>query len=422
MKSIQALRERAYALSNAMSKMLAAAGDKAWPKDQQAAYDAMNEQFEEVKNEIETMEAEANGQKPRASGKPSKAGAASSEEDLPALRTPDEFHNHYCRRAGNQASQLDRQSNINIADFMRGVANMQTTPAVRNALSEGTDSAGGFTVPNIVMPEILSALVPNSSLLQAGAAISPQEDGAKSFVLPGIQTLPTAAWRSENGAVAESDPVFRALTATPRSLAVMFKISRELLADSAGMHQALLQVIGQAFAKEMDRVGLRGSGTAPEPRGISNTAGIQSVTNGTNGASLATLRYGNLLTGIQSILTADAPMPTAAIMSPRTRVGLATLADTLFQPLAAPPLVRDLQLLTSSQIPNNLTTGTSTDCTEIYMGDFSQVRFVLRENLSVQLLQEAYASTGQLAFIAHMRLDVLVPYAAGLAVVTGVRP
>jgi len=421
MKSIQALRERAYALSNAMSKMLAAAGDKAWPKDQQAAYDAMNEQFEEVKNEIETMEAEANGQKPRASGKPSKAGAASSEEDLPALRTADEFHNHYRRRAGNQASLKD-QEGIGIADFMRGVANMQTTLAVRNALQEGTDSAGGYTVPNIVMPEILSALVPNSSLLQAGAAISPQEDGAKSFVLPGIQTLPTAAWRSENGAVAESDPVFRALTATPRSLAVMFKISRELLADSAGMHQALLQVIGQAFAKEMDRVGLRGTGTAPEPRGILNTAGIQSVTNGTNGTSLATLRYGNLLTGFQSIMSADAPMPTAAIMSPRTRVGLASLADTLFQPLAAPPLVRDLQLLTSSQIPNNLPVGGSTDCTEIYMGDFSQVRFVLRENLSVQLLQEAYASTGQLAFIAHMRLDVLVPYAAGLAVVTGVRP
>lgn len=421
MKSIQALRERAAALSNGMNKMLAAAGDKRWSKEEQAAYDALAEQFEEVKSEIEAMEAELNGQKPRASRTPQKVGAAVDEAELPALRTPDEFHNHYRRRADNQGTQLDRE-NISIADFMRGVANLPTTPAVRNALTEGTDSAGGFTVPNIVMPEILSALVPNSSLLQAGAAISPQEDGAKSFTLPGIQTLPTAAWRAENGAVAESDPVFRALTATPRSLAVMFKISRELLADSSGMHQALLQVIGQAFAKEMDRVGLRGTGTAPEPRGILNTAGIQAVTNGANGASLATLRYGNLLTGIQSILTADAPMPTAAIMSPRSRVGLASLIDTTNQPLNAPPLVSDLKLITSSQIPNNLTVGTSTDCSEIYLGDFSQVRFVLRENLSVQLLQEAYASTGQLAFIAHMRLDVLIPYAAGLAVATGVRP
>ena len=84
--------------------------------------------------------------------------------------------------------------------------------------------------------------------------------------------------------------------------------------------QALMQAIAQSFAKELDRVGLRGTGTAPEPRGLLNLSGIQSVTNGAAGTVLAS--YANLFTGTQALLEANAPMPTAAIMSPRSLIKL----------------------------------------------------------------------------------------------------
>src|SRR5262249_50430352 len=157
------------------------------------------------------------------------------------------------------------------------------------------------------------------------------------------------------------------------------KVSRELLADGVNIEQALQTAIAQAFAKELDRAGLRGSGSAPEPRGILNTSGIQSVTNTANGASLATTAYSNLISAVQALLAADAPTPSAFIMAPRSLTTLAGLLDSQNQPRQAPPLVGKVPFFATSQIPVNLTVGTSNDCTEIYAGDFSKVSFVVRE-------------------------------------------
>jgi HK97 family phage major capsid protein len=311
---------------------------------------------------------------------------------------------------------------LSLADFVRGVARMKTTEAVTRALSVGTDTAGGFTVPTVLMPEIFQALVPRSSLLEAGVGVVPAPQGAKSFNYAAINAIPTAAWRNEAGAIAESDPTFRNISITPRSLSFFFKISRELMADSPNIEEALRTAIAQAFAREMDRAGLRGTGTAPQPRGLLNVVGVQAVTNGTNGASLATLRFANLLSAYQAIRGADAPAPTAAIMAPRSLVGFASLADTTNQPLQTPRLLQDVRMLDTSQIPVNLTVGTSTDCTEMYLGDFRWASFFMREDVSIQLATELYAGTGEIGFFCHVRADFMVTYPAAFAVVTGVRP
>lgn len=337
---------------------------------------------------------------------------------LNVLRNSADFARHY--KTSEQFDRHGDEGEIGIADFLRGVANMTTTPAVKNALSVGTDTAGGFSVPSRLMPGILSALVPVSSLMQAGSGIVPLEDGAKTFTTAAINAIPTAAWRAEAGTLATSDPTFRAVVATPRSLAFQFKVSRELLADGQNIQEALYLAIAQSFARELDRVGLRGSGTAPEPRGVLNTTGIQSVANGANGASLAS--YANVFSAVQAILAADGPMPTAAIMSPRSLVKLAGLTDTTNQPLSVPGMLQPMKLIATSQVPNTLTVGTSTDCSEIYVGDFSNLYFAMRESVSVQVLQELYAATGEIGFACHMRADVVLTYPAAFASVTGVRP
>lgn len=334
---------------------------------------------------------------------------------VPVLRGAEQIRAHYERRADGASEE------VGLVDFLRGVAGQKTTQAVRNALSVGTDTAGGFSVPSLVMPSILEALAPVSSLLTAGAGIVPMSEGGKTFTTAAINALPTAAWRAENGSVSESDPTFRAVTATPRSLAFVVRVSRELLADSPNLEPALRQAIAQAFAKELDRAGLRGTGTAPEPRGILNVAGIQAVGNGANGASLATTAYTNLISAIQSLLAADAPMPTAAIMAPRSLTTLGGLLDTTNQPRQRPDLLSNMRFIPTSQIPVNLTVGTSNDCTEIYVANFSRLFFLMREQMSVQLLTERYADSGQVGFLCHVRADVVVEYPAAFAVITGVR-
>lgn len=345
------------------------------------------------------------------------ADRSNSAPTMKVMRNKADFEKHY--RDGNAFGD---DGEFGIADYFRGLANMATTTSVRNALSIGTDTAGGFAVPSRLMPGILSALVPNSALLAAGAGIIAMEEGAKTYTTAGINAIPTAAWRLESGALATSEPTFRSVVATPRSLSFQFKVSRELLADGQNIQEALNQAIAQAFAKELDRAGLRGTGTSPEIRGVLNTAGIQTVTNGTNGASLATLKYANLLSAVQAILAVDAPMPTAAIMSPRSLVGLGSLADSTGQPLRVPDFLTGMKLIGSSQVPNNLTVGSSSDCTEMYIGAFESVHFAMREAVSIQVLHELYAGTGEIGFAAHMRVDMFCNYPQALALVTGVRP
>lgn len=331
---------------------------------------------------------------------------------MKVLRSQADFDRHYKADAHIGAD-------FGIADFLRGVANLPTVEAVRNALSVGTNTSGGYGVPSLVMPQILGALAPASSLMQAGMGVVPLEQGAKSFTTAAIDTIPTAAWRAENGDVVESDPAFRGVVAAPKSLAFLFKVSRELLADCDNLQPALLQAIGQAFAKELDRTGLRGSGTDPEPRGLLNTAGINSVTNGAAGTVLA--GYANLFSAVQKQLEADAPMPNAAIMSPRSLVKLGGLVDTAGQPLQIPSMLASVKQLSSSQVPNNLTVGGSNDCSEIYVGDFTKMVVMLRENVSVQLVSELFAGKGQVGFVCHVRADFAVLYPKAFTLVTGVR-
>src|SRR5205085_375050 len=117
---------------------------------------------------------------------------------------------------------------------------------VRAALTEGTDSAGGYSTPTVIFPQFLEALAPVSSLLQAGARVMPLDRTAKTYRMVKVATVPTAAWRSESGAVAESPPAFGNMDLAPQSLAFYFKVSRELLADSINLDPMLRSVIAQA--------------------------------------------------------------------------------------------------------------------------------------------------------------------------------
>jgi HK97 family phage major capsid protein len=309
------------------------------------------------------------------------------------------------------------EESVRIGEFMRAAAGMKTE---RKGLIEGTDTSGGYTVPDVLLPGILAALAPASSMLQAGANIVKLNEPAASFRVPGISSIPTPEWRAERGNIAESDPAFRAISIMPKSLAFYFKVSRELLQDSPGLDAALNTVIGQAFAKAIDRAGLLGSGAGNEPIGLANTPGVNVISLGTNGAALTS--FSPFVKAMTAIKSADAPTPTAAIMAPRTSGDIAELVDTTGQPLRKPDSITALKFLDSSQVPVDDTVGTSDDCSRLFIGDFTNFSFYMREGLSVQLLKELFATTGEVAFICHARVDVAALYAKAFTLVNGVRP
>jgi HK97 family phage major capsid protein len=108
-------------------------------------------------------------------------------------------------------------------------------------------------------------------------------------------------------------------------------------------------------------------------------------------------------------------------MSPREEETIALFADTTGQPLRRPTALEGWRLATTSQLPTNIELSTADDTAEIFIGDFSLFTLFMREGISVQLLNELYAETGEVGFICHTRLDVAAMYANAFAVLQGVR-
>lgn len=288
----------------------------------------------------------------------------------------------------------------------------------RRVLSEGTDSAGGFLTPELLAAQVIDLVRKKGRVFQAGASVVPIESDVQS--IPRIATGVAAAWRNENAAIAESDQIFERVTFRPKSLAVLVRLSEELFADMvAGGAAAIQNDIVQALALEVDRVVLRGSGTAPEPRGIVNQTGVNLVAfGGANGATPSD--YGFLVDGVAAVRD-DNGDPDAILYSSRTQTQLDKFEDSTGQPLQSPRSISELPHFVTNQIPNNLTVGTSTDCTEVYTGVWPEALVGFRSSVQLKLLSERYADVGQIALRAMLRADVQLAHPALFAVVQGVR-
>lgn len=305
----------------------------------------------------------------------------------------------------------DEYRGLDLGTYLRSMVLGGKTDIERRALSEGSDSAGGYTVPTTLSAQLVDLMRAQSVAVRAGAQTVPLTSDRHHIAK--VLTDPVPAWRSEAGAVAESDPTFGLIEMVPRSLAVMCKISYELMEDSLNLATELPRVLAAAMAVELDRVALLGTGTAPQPRGIANTVGI-----GTFAQNGLVTGYGNLSRARTAILSANAGPVSAYIMHPRDEGSFVDLADSTGQPLNPPQAIGSIPMLTTTSIPIN--GGAGTDESTIIAGNFAHLLLGIRHDVRIELLRETFASNLQYAFIAHMRADVVVQHASAFYTLTGV--
>lgn len=306
----------------------------------------------------------------------------------------------------------DHLRGMNAGQFLRAMIVNDKTDAERRALAEATDSAGGYTVPDVLSAELIDKARADSVVMRAGARTVPLTSDSNTIAK--VLTDPTPAWRAEAGAVANSDGTFGAVTLTPRSLAVSVDISSELMADSLNLGTALPNILAAAMAVELDRVALVGSGTAPEPRGIANTVGI-----GTFAQDAAIASYANLSKARTGILTANRGPVSAYIMHPRDEGTFVDLTDTTDQPLMAPKAVSEIPILTTTSMP--VDGGAGSDESTIIAGNFSRLLVGIRSGIQVELFKgPKYISNLQYTMVAHLRADIAVEDPGAFYTLTGV--
>jgi HK97 family phage major capsid protein len=288
----------------------------------------------------------------------------------------------------------------------------------QRAMSEGTATAGGHMVPTPLAARIIDKARAQARVIQAGATTVPMT--AQTLKVARQTGDPTVSWHTENAAISDSGLTFDAVTFTSQTLPCLTVLSRELIEDATGVDDAIENAIAKATALEWDRVALYGSGSAPQPRGIVNTSGVTTTNHGgANGGSIAD--YDFLLDGFQ-VLRGGNFEPNGVILAPRSETSLAKLKDTTDQPLAAPEAVRAVARYSTTQVPVNLTLGTSTDTSDAFVGQWDELMLGVRTNLEIEFLRERYADNGQVAFLAWFRGDVQLAHPAAFNVVRGLRP
>jgi HK97 family phage major capsid protein len=229
----------------------------------------------------------------------------------------------------------------------------------------------------------------------------------------------TPAWHAENAALTDADMTFDAVTFTARTLTRLVKLSVELFEDSdPSAEDVIARSFAAQLALELDRVALRGTGTAPEPRGVLNQSGVTITTHGANGAVIA--NYDFWLDAVGAVRNANFE-PTAHIQAPRSSTSLSKLKEASTLAYLQPP-ANMLPMLPTKQIPINLTVGTSTDCSEVYTADWTNLMVGIRTDLRIEFLRERYlADNLQYAFLCYLRADVQLAQPAAFVVDTGVR-
>lgn len=311
------------------------------------------------------------------------------------------------------------RSSFGFGEYVAAMVGGSTDPDIRASLSEGTDSAGGYTVPVHLLRQLIDRMRSKTVAIQAGAMTIPLQ--TMTTKLARLASDPAAAWRNEGAAIAESDPTFESVTFTARSLAVMVKVSREVLDDSLNINEALMQAFAGALAGELDRVALFGSGTAPEPRGVFNTTNVGSVSMGTNGAQLTS--WDKVIDSVYELEIDNSDAPSAMVMHPRTRQTISKLKDTTNQPLVIPPALAPIPQLTTTAVPITQVQGSSgAVCSPIILGDFKQLYFGIRQDMRIDVVRELFAANHQYAFIAHLRADVALAHPESFCKLIGILP
>jgi HK97 family phage major capsid protein len=115
--------------------------------------------------------------------------------------------------------------------------------------------------------------------------------------------------------------------------------------------------------------------------------------------------------------------PTAQILADRTARSLSKQKDSQGTYLAAPSYLEGVRRLSTTTIPGNLTTETSTDTSDVFTGDYSQLLIGVRTALTITVLKERYmVEEGSFGLVGWYRGDVAVARPKAFDIVRGVRP
>ena len=331
-------------------------------------------------------------------------------------------------RANARGEELHDQ--LNLGRYLRGVTMGNWRGSDReleafNSMSGAGLTTGGALLPKTLAAEIIDLAGVKTRVMEAGARVVPM--ATREVDVPKWTQDPSLAWRDENAVIGESDAAVNKVTLSAKSLATVVRVSRELVEDT-NIGDALANSFAAALAAKVDQAALYGTGANGQPTGVKVHSAVAKTAMGSgNGAALAS--WDPLIDAVGRLRDANEE-PNAQVLADRTARTLAKLRTVAGGEYLAPPAyIENVTRLTTTGIPVNLTVGTSSDCSDVFTADWSQLYIGIHVNLVIEVLRERYMTTdgaetpagGQYGFLAWFRGDIQVARAGAFDVLTGVR-
>lgn len=283
---------------------------------------------------------------------------------------------------------------------------------IRNAaMTEGTDGQGGYTVPTPMATELLQGLQAQSIFRQIGCPVKQMTSWKMDW--PTLTNSTTAIQVNEEGNASEVEPTIGTVAVQAYKFSKLSKVSKELAADSIFdvWGQILSPDFAQAFAKAENATFTTGTGGAPNGVVTGGTAGVTAAaTTAVTSDELIDLFY-----------ALDYRHQSAAkwMMANSTVKLLRKLKDDDGQYLWAPGFAGEPPtILGQPLIKNDSMPAATAGLKPIIVGDFSYFYIFDREGFSLQRLNELYAYTGQIGFLAEKRFDSHVMLATAFQYIT----
>jgi len=260
---------------------------------------------------------------------------------------------------------------------------------VKDVMSEGVDSEGGYLVPVEYDKRIIDTLDEENIMRRLATRIT--TSGEHKINIAG--TKPAAAWIEEGEAISFADATFDQIFMDAHKLHVAIKVTEELLYDNAFNLQSYITTeFGKALANAEEDAFLNGDGHG-RPEGLFVKA--------TDAGSTDELVADDI---INLIYTLKRPYRKNAsfIMNDKTLAAVRTLKDLngayMWQPsyqAGEPDRLCGYAIHTSAYAPED----------KIAFGDYSYYNIGDRGSRSFAELKELFAGNGLIGFLAKERVD-----------------
>ena len=274
-------------------------------------------------------------------------------------------------------------------------------PGVLNALQEGTDSEGGYLVPDEFEHTLVDKLEEENIFRKLAHIIQTSSGDRK---IPVVATKGSASWVDEEGTITESDDAFTQVSIGAYKLGTLIKVSNELLNDSAfNLEQYISKEFARRIGAKEEDAFFNGNGTG-KPVGIFNATGGAQV--GVTAASATAITADEVIDLFYSL---GAPYRKKAVwvLNDATVKAIRKLKDGagnyLWQPAltaGTPDTLIGRPVYTSSSVPT-MAAGAKV----IAFGDFDYYWIADRQGRNFKKLSELYAATDQTGFVATQRVD-----------------